>query len=239
MFYPPWCQRPLRERIGYVTGWGARWKPERIPLILSPDERKRISLYREQLVPFIATCCARTIYSFPEELSGYHVLLVRVLHGFSHPFTRPSAYNHQQSLLVSFLRSWTKGIWEDHYGRLQEGRQHRKMVSGRKYTPVQVLIRAIHETGLDLQQFGDEEASLLARRLVDQDMRSSLFLPPEHPRLSEFDNVTIRLVGFSYGPSPEDWHGWFSNFRDEYAGEFWEMVANEEPSVRMPGSWVD
>lgn len=51
--------------------------------------------------------------------------------------------------------------------------------------------------------------------------------------------ITIRLIGFSYGPSPEDWHCWYSNLRDEFASEFWEMVENGDPSVRIPGAWVN
>jgi len=50
-------------------------------------------------------------------------------------------------------------------------------------------------------------------------------------------SVTVRLVNFKYGPSPQDWQIWVSTSMDESAGEFWEAVEDGEPVLDVPGSW--
>jgi hypothetical protein len=49
--------------------------------------------------------------------------------------------------------------------------------------------------------------------------------------------TTWHLVGFTYGPSPDDWRFWGSDPTDEFAGDFWHMPEN--PWGRMPGAWVE
>ncbi|KAI9376520.1 hypothetical protein BJX61DRAFT_538758 [Aspergillus egyptiacus] len=46
-----------------------------------------------------------------------------------------------------------------------------------------------------------------------------------------------RMLGFHYGPEPEDWYIWVTNPVDDFAGEFWEMLEREEEI--MPGTWID
>lgn len=47
----------------------------------------------------------------------------------------------------------------------------------------------------------------------------------------------IKILGFTYGSQPEDWHFWFPAENDHYIGEFWRMV--EEPEIYIPGAWVE
>jgi hypothetical protein len=46
----------------------------------------------------------------------------------------------------------------------------------------------------------------------------------------------VELIGFSYGPLPEDWSVLESEPTDIFAGQFWNLIENPEP--RLPGAWV-
>lgn len=104
---------------------------------------------------------------------------------------------------------------------------------------LQLWVRELFNAGVDLVLYGQQEKSIHVKGLVDTDF-DVLFTEnySHHGRVMQFTRTeTVRLIGFSYGPSPEDWHAWFSDWRDEFAGEFWYMV--EHPELRMPGAWVD
>lgn len=49
-----------------------------------------------------------------------------------------------------------------------------------------------------------------------------------------FNDVTIRLLGFSHGSSPEDWTLWISQYSDAFSGDFWRMI---ERRMEIPGGW--
>jgi hypothetical protein len=98
--------------------------------------------------------------------------------------------------------------------------------------PLQVLARALQSAGVDLLHFGSSELTLFANGVVDQDIAI-------WPRFDCDSPASIRLINFSYGPNPEDWHFWLSDYTDEFAGEFWDMVENTEPELPIPGAWVD
>lgn len=244
--YPTIYQKPVLERIDICNelfGYPFSWTPKAddIYLVLTADEGKNIFLYRGQILPSIFRNCGLTIPYFPHELDGYHLLLTRVLYNYSDQLKVPCACRSPRGLIILCLQSWviyppnlsfTISYADNPYRRLQPGEKVSERGSDRKLAPIRILARALHAAGVDLLQFGREEASLLSKGLVDQDI---IFLHSHDP----WDMVTVRLIGFSYGPKPEDWHCWFSDYRDEYAGEFWDMVENAEPELRLPGAWVD
>lgn len=246
---PPFYQWPLPERINlfrFTRGFcvlGLR-KSEDIPLAFTSDERENLSLYREQILPLIFECCAETIFFFPDELEGYDLLLTSVLRNYSNQ-SRTGASCSLQSLVMLCAQLWITNVNHHPYQRLQRGLVYGRSfyyedtlcfekIFDKKYTPMQILARAIEGAGVDLLEFGNEEVSLLAKGLVDQDM----LCPVYDDKDDVFRDTTIRLIGISYGPKPEDWHCWLSDFTDEYAGGFWEMVENAEPQLRVPGAWV-
>lgn len=77
--------------------------------------------------------------------------------------------------------------------------------------------------GIDLNQFGWREDSILKSGMVERDLKW---------RRSR--DHFVRLIGFRYGPFPDDWSIWCSEPTDEFAGEFWAMT---ERRYEMPGSW--
>lgn len=46
-----------------------------------------------------------------------------------------------------------------------------------------------------------------------------------------------KILGFTYGPQPADWHFLFPVKREHYIGQFWRMV--EEPQLDIPGAWIE
>ena len=46
-----------------------------------------------------------------------------------------------------------------------------------------------------------------------------------------------RVMAITYGPKADDWRIWLSNPRDEWAGEFWDMI--DHPERAMPGAWEE
>ncbi|KAK2789551.1 hypothetical protein FQN53_001670 [Emmonsiellopsis sp. PD_33] len=240
---PTFYEKSLSQRIE-VLGWNhpfLGWrKPEIIPLLLTTDERTKISVYRKEILPTIVSSCAVTIDMYPGEVDGYIALLADVLRGYSHqPGDNPGP---SPSLLITFL-----SLWMGAFPRRDTFEEYRYWLIGFKNgddksnLPIRILSQALYIAGVDLLQFGLREARLFTRGLVDQELRTRVArLSPERG-FSEFhfQIITIRLIAFSYGPKPEDWRCWFSNFRDEWAGEFWDMVDSTEPELPIPGSWVD
>ncbi|KAF9895425.1 hypothetical protein FE257_000331 [Aspergillus nanangensis] len=82
--------------------------------------------------------------------------------------------------------------------------------------------------GVDLMAYGKQEKSLHIQGQLDRWICR---------RFTGEEAVYVRLIGFTYGPRPEDWHAYFSNWRDEFTGDFWYMVENPE-LVQIPGSWA-
>jgi hypothetical protein len=47
----------------------------------------------------------------------------------------------------------------------------------------------------------------------------------------------FRLIGFQYGPRPQNWSFEWDLEIEECAGDFWERVEN--PIIHVPGAWID
>jgi hypothetical protein len=87
----------------------------------------------------------------------------------------------------------------------------------------------LQEGGVDLVQYRAKETALH----LDGTMNSSFYI-----LFSEYW-ILIELIAFSYGPPPSDWHFWFSEPTDVYAGEFWAMIetsaCENELELPIPG----
>lgn len=87
----------------------------------------------------------------------------------------------------------------------------------------------LNASGIDLQQYGEMETALGLKDKVNSSRRFSC-------REEKF-----HMLGFSYGPTIEDWKFWFSEPTDSLAGKFWAMI-EKNPSYShsrytIPGSW--
>ena len=99
-------------------------------------------------------------------------------------------------------------------------------------------LTTIRAGGVDLAEYGLQEQKLY--RDVDID-KEFLVSSSYRNRLRRF---VVRLIGFTYGPTPEDWKVWFSEPTDIYVGEFWHGIENPWEHIsgaweHIPGAWVE
>jgi hypothetical protein len=99
--------------------------------------------------------------------------------------------------------------------------------------PIRLFLQQIAGAGVDLIEYGQTESRLHRKHQVK--MRwgvfgGILYSPARGKRV-----FTLRLISFTYGPSPEDWQFWFTEAMDISFLEFWQMV--EHPEREMPGAW--
>lgn len=94
---------------------------------------------------------------------------------------------------------------------------------------VRTLQNWAHElvlAGQNLLQYGQWE-----KRFVSEQVQYPFFFGPL--------SAEVRVVGFEYGEFPQDWRIWFSTPADEYTGEFWAGVEEDERELMpcLPGAW--
>lgn len=92
---------------------------------------------------------------------------------------------------------------------------------------VPLWLEQLEAVGVDLSEYGKAEEFIwknqtILREFWVWDGISKMLIP-------------LRVIGFTYGPSPKDWHLWMSDPTDSYVGEFWDMI--ERPVEVMPGAW--
>jgi hypothetical protein len=99
--------------------------------------------------------------------------------------------------------------------------------------PIRVWLEQLVEAGVDLIEYGRKESGLhLKHRVKKQwDYVDSFKESPTYG-LTIF---TLRLISFTYGPSPGDWQFWFTEEMDFSFLEFWHMV--DHPEQGIPGAW--
>jgi hypothetical protein len=97
-----------------------------------------------------------------------------------------------------------------------------------------IWLSDLQEVGVDLMHYAADEKAL---HLTGEVNRSFLRYHPRRCYMSTY------LINFSYGPRPEDWHFYFSEPTDVFAGEFWAMTerfpCQDELELRIPGSWIE
>lgn len=92
---------------------------------------------------------------------------------------------------------------------------------------VQLWLEQLEAVGVDLSEYGKAEELIWK----NQTIRREFWV---RDRVLEM-HISLRVIGFTHGPSPKDWHIWMSDPTDSYVGEFWEMI--ERPVEVMPGAW--
>lgn len=89
---------------------------------------------------------------------------------------------------------------------------------------IQLWLEQLEAVGVDLSEYGKAEEFIWKNQTIRR----------EFEMWSEI-SITLRVIGFTYGATPKDWHLWLSDPTDEYVGEFWNMI--ERPVEVMPGAW--
>ncbi|OQD98846.1 hypothetical protein PENSOL_c008G11130 [Penicillium solitum] len=94
---------------------------------------------------------------------------------------------------------------------------------------LKVWLKTLQKGGVNLERYGRNEERIWKTE----------WIPRESHQLPDYDRhsrtTKARLIGFSYGPSIEDWHLWVSEPSDSLVGEFWDLI--ERPVEVMPGAW--
>ncbi|KAH8685830.1 hypothetical protein BGZ60DRAFT_523105 [Tricladium varicosporioides] len=106
----------------------------------------------------------------------------------------------------------------------------------------------LYSSGVDLQQYGEREHAKLGNDFKLQWIcRRYECYGKENMNLHNgYCSIyaAFHLTGFSYGRRPEDWKFWFSEYTDQFTGDFWNLVALQERADwsglngEMPGSWI-
>jgi hypothetical protein len=100
-------------------------------------------------------------------------------------------------------------------------------------------LEVLKNFGVDLEAYGRKEASILSREDIEWSGREIfLYRRDAYNAYNAYYHpygLYLRLIGFEFGPNPEDWKFWFSDPTDQLVGDFWDMV--EHPERSMPGAW--
>lgn len=103
-------------------------------------------------------------------------------------------------------------------------------------------LQLLVSSGVDLIKFGQEESRLRNDWIsklgeLEKDTRSAAASLKAQPSILE------SIVGFHYGPSPDDWYIWWMEKSDVFAGEFWDRVEQDMTfdgeELLIPGAWID
>lgn len=98
---------------------------------------------------------------------------------------------------------------------------------------VRIYLHNLKEAGVDLVSYGRKEKKLHRQLTWKPFVCYGLWDAIDSPTI-EHD-----LVGFTYGPSPDDWTVWLSEPTDVFAGDFWTMIESPWEPERMPGAWIE
>jgi hypothetical protein len=98
----------------------------------------------------------------------------------------------------------------------------------------QIWLKELHDSGVDLENYGREEKRLLESQRVEREWVCNEYHGSGSRTWRRFK---IRLIGFSYGPEPEEWRFWLVPVMKDYFTDFWDMI--EHPERAMPGAWID
>lgn len=99
--------------------------------------------------------------------------------------------------------------------------------------PIQVWLHQIARAGVDLMEYGRRESRLHRKPGVEKQWDFYDWSRDSSIYGGKF--FTMRLISFTYGPSPEDWQFWFTEAMESFFCEFWHMV--DHPEQAMPGAW--
>jgi hypothetical protein len=94
-------------------------------------------------------------------------------------------------------------------------------------------------TEVDLEAYGQAE-----RQMHPTGTLTSNFAQLQ--KGGEAERPSVDIIGFSFGPNPEDWRVWVSGPTDAYALEFWDWIdavygieLAYSVVLTLPCSWVE
>ncbi|RYC63520.1 hypothetical protein CHU98_g2657, partial [Xylaria longipes] len=93
------------------------------------------------------------------------------------------------------------------------------------------------ETGHNLRTQRDGDYYTNHEEEMYRDWDVAVSYPRRQGELYLYYKAPFRLIGFTYGPNPEDWAIYLSEPTDLFAGEFFGMINN--PQRNIPGYWGD
>ncbi|KAI8951744.1 hypothetical protein F4801DRAFT_601094 [Xylaria longipes] len=102
---------------------------------------------------------------------------------------------------------------------------------------LKVWLRTLKQEGVDLVHYGRRELEILQEEETYRDWDVAVSYPRRQGELYLYYKAPFRLIGFTYGPNPEDWVIYLSQPTDLFAGEFFGMINN--PQRNIPGYWGD
>lgn len=162
---------------------------------------------------------AWTMSSEPIDLKGWRLLLHQVvsLDGIQLTFKHRCGSPMLECLGISPVTGWCY--------RKSADLDHQRLTRRLRNWAHEVEL-----AGQDLQAYGRWEEELL----------SGIGLEFDAPlKASAGAHFKVRVLKFTYGPSPEDWEMWVTTSMDEAAADFWEMLETYEPLLSIPGSWPE
>ncbi|KAK6853839.1 hypothetical protein PG995_010651 [Apiospora arundinis] len=98
---------------------------------------------------------------------------------------------------------------------------------------VQDLVKA----DVDIKEYGSREHDILREIKAESRLSFKIAAVALYKIRSGLRGYEVCLYGFTYGPNIEDWTILCNDPRDEFAGEFWDLV--EDRPLDMPGAWFD
>lgn len=109
---------------------------------------------------------------------------------------------------------------------------------------IYLWLQSLYDGGVDLFEYGREEA----KRHADSGQADSfgvrrvfpaVWLDRRFERWSSYLKF-VRLISFQIGQLPSQWKFWWSEPTDEFAGDFWDLITEQEiTGPRVPGAWVE
>ncbi|KAK7890411.1 hypothetical protein LTR67_008297 [Exophiala xenobiotica] len=229
---PAWSNLDLATRLEVAYGYCLPNSLARYFWLFLPQQDLSVacltmpeSTTGEMCAPFssLALCLAYTMGRTCIDLGGWRSVLQRMVsldglktpfeHGCTSPMLTYLGFTFPKLSLLGFglrLLNWDPSMADLTHGRLT--------------CKLRNWAHEVRLAGQDLQAYGRWEQELLSNMNRE-------FL------LYRYDSITVRLINFEFGPSPQDWQIWVATSMDESTGEFWEAVEDEEPVLDIPGSW--
>lgn len=222
-FYQLSKQIRLRVALGITSGSPVLWAfRERIPEvvrtvlkmdILEPDDIKFSQEMDSTLIHSVAekigTC--QGIFQSLGSAHGYQSMIDAWI-GLCHDFLSVGIDIHYivngRTPLLSYIEGWLS---------------ERSSLAANGFV-VQLWLEQLEAVGVDLSEYGKAEEFVWKNQTIRRELETWRGI-----------SITLRVIGFTYGPTPKDWHLWISDPTDSYVGEFWNMI--ERPVEVMPGSW--
>lgn len=126
--------------------------------------------------------------------------------------------------------------------------QHRDVQRGRLTRSIQLCessvrswLESLQVAGVDLCRYGWEERQ---RHVMNCGVTRVFEVADRCVMIKgmhrHFESGEIRLISFDFGESPSQWRFWWSEVTDDFAGDFWNLVKEQEISdLKVPGAWVE